>query len=45
MFRKVRRERTKYYQKRYLDCNIKNVKKKKKIKITGTKKGKKKKQE
>ena len=43
MFGKVRRERTEYYQKRYLDCNAK--KKKKMIKVTGIKRGKKKKQE
>ena len=42
MFGKVRRERTEYYQKRYLDCN---PKKKKMIKVTGIKRGKKKKQE
>ena len=39
MFGKVRRERTEYYQKRYLDCN---PKKKKMIKVTGIKRGKKK---
>lgn len=37
MFGKVRRERTEYYQKRYLDCNAK----KKMIKVTGIKRGKK----
>ena len=41
MFGKVRRERTEYYQKRYLDCNAKK-KKKKMIKVTGIKRGKKK---
>ena len=40
MFGKVRRERTEYYQNRYLDCNAK--KKKKMIKVTGIKRGKKK---
>lgn len=38
MFGKVRRERTEHYQKRYLDCNAK----KKMIKVTGIKRGKKK---
>ena len=39
MFGKVRRERTEYYQKRYLDCN---AKKKKNDKSYWYKKGKKK---